>query len=103
MYPDKPVKIGDTWTSTVTADDKKGTVAGTTTYKVDSLEKIGSHDTVKIKVTYKETAGDSPASTDGFVWIDTKDGSMVKATSTWTNVPMSGMTIGGTFTLERAD
>lgn len=103
IYPDKPVKVGDTWTSSVTADSKKGTVAGTTNYKVDSLEKIGSHDTAKIKVTYKETSGDSPASSDGYVWIDTKDGSMVKAVSTWSNVPMGPMPVGGTITLERQD
>jgi hypothetical protein len=104
VYPDKPVKVGDTWTSTVTADAKKGTVAATATYVVDSTEKIGSHDTVKIKVNYKETSGDAPATSDGFVWIDTKDGSMVKGVSTWANVPAAaGMSLGGTFTLERVD
>ncbi len=103
VYPDKPVKVGDTWTSSVTADEKKGTVAATTNYKVDSLEKIGTHDTAKIKVTFKESGGSDPASADGFVWIDVKDGSMVKGVSTWANVPMGPAAINGTFTVERVD
>lgn len=103
IYPDKPVKVGDEWTSTVVADSKKGTVAATATYKVDSLEKVGSHDTAKIKVSYKETEGATPATSEGYEWVDIKDGSMVKDTSTWTNVPISGMPINGTVTVERVD
>ena len=103
IYPDKPVNVGDEWTYNVTADDKKGIVAATANYKVDSLEKIGSHDCVKIKLTYKETSGSQPASSDGFVWVDTKDGSLVKKTATWTDVPIGGMPVSGSVTVERVD
>jgi len=103
VYPDKAVKVGDTWTYKVQPDDKKGLVAATADYKVDSTEKIGTHDTFKIKLTYKED-GASGAESDGYVWIDTTDGSMVKSTSTWTNVPLGpGGGVNGTVTVERAD
>lgn len=103
IYPTTPVKTGDTWTSSVTADAKTGAVASTTTYSVDSFEKIGSHDTVKVKFTSKETAGDTPASSDGFVWLDVKDGTQVKVQVTWSNVPMMGNPISGKVTMERID
>jgi hypothetical protein len=103
VYPDKPVNVGDEWTSTVTADSKKGTVAATCTYKVDSLEKIGTHDTAKIKVSYKETEGTDPAASDGFVWLDTKDSSMVKAESNWTNAPSPQGPVSAKVTIERVD
>jgi hypothetical protein len=101
VYPPKPVSVGDTWTSSVTADPVKGTVAATTDYKVDSMEKIGTRDTAKIKVTFKETEGATPASSDGFVWIDIKDGSMVKTITAWTNAPSAQGPIDATITIER--
>jgi hypothetical protein len=103
IYPDKPVSVGDEWSHTVAADDKKGIVAASAQYKVDSMEKIGDHDTAKVKVTYKETAGDSPASSDGYVWVDVKDGSIVKKETTWTNVPLGPMPVNGKVKLERVD
>ena len=103
VYPTNAIKTGDTWTSSVTADSKTGAVASTTTYTVDSFEKIGSHDTVKIKFTSKETEGDAPATSDGFVWLDTKDGTQVKVQVAWTNVPMMGNPISGKVSMERID
>lgn len=103
IYPDKAVNVGDTWSYTLKADDKKGIVAAQAEYKVDSLEKIGTRDTVKIKQTYKETAGSTPASSDGFVWLDTKDGTVVKKEMTWTDVPLGPTPINGKITVERVD
>ena len=103
VYPDKPVSVGDTWQSKVAADTKKGTVAATCDYKVDSLEKVGSHDTAKIKVSYKETEGSDPASSEGFVWLDTKDSAVVKSEANWTNVPSQQGPISAKISLSRVD
>lgn len=102
-YPTTAVKVGDEWTSTVKADEKTGVVAAKRTFKVDSLEKVGDHDTAKIKSTYTETEGSSPASADGYVWVDTKDGSIVKSESDWKNVPVGpgGASADGKVTMER--
>ena len=102
VFPDKPVKVGDEWTYKVKADDKKGAVAATATYKVESTEKVGTHDTLKIKNSYKED-GTDPASSEGFYWIDVKDGSLVKSTQTWTNVPIGPVVASGTITMESVD
>ena len=103
VYPDKPVNVGDSWQSKVVADPKKGTVAATCDYKVDSLEKVGNHDTAKIKVSYKETEGSDPASSDGFVWLDTKDGAVVKSEANWANVPSQQGPISAKITVSRAE
>jgi hypothetical protein len=102
VYPPKRVSVGDTWTSTVTADPKRGTVAATAKFEVDSIEKIGGRETAKVMVDYKETEGAEPASSAGFVWIDTSDGSMVKSETNWTNAPSAQGPIDGTIMLERA-
>lgn len=102
-YPTTAVKVGDEWTSTIKADPKTGVLAAKRTYKVEAFEKVGDHDTAKIKGTYTETEGSTPASADGHIWIDTKDGSVVKTESTWTNVPVGpgGAAANGTVTMER--
>ena len=80
------VKIGDTWTIDVAADDR-GTVAATGSYKIEATEKVGEIDTWRISGTFKETSGDKPASIDAIYWVDPKDGSIVKMTGNLTNAP----------------
>lgn len=89
-FPDKTVKVGDEWTVAIPADAKTGAVAATASYKVEGAERIGERDTIKVKSTVKETEGAEAASSDGFVWIDTKDGNMVKAEAAWVNAPFPG-------------
>lgn len=101
VYPSTKVKIGDEWTSIVLSDKRVGKVAATGNYKVDSLEQVGRRQTAKVRVTYKETEGMAPASSEGFVWIDTSDGSMVRTETTWMNAPTPQGPIGATITVER--
>jgi hypothetical protein len=103
VYPADPLKIGDTWTSSIASDSKTGAVAAKTTYAVEKFEKVGNHETVKVKFTSKETEGSDPASSDGFVWLDVKDGTQIKVQVTWSNVPMMGNPIAGKVTMERID
>ncbi|MEA2554498.1 MAG: hypothetical protein QOJ65_2674 [Fimbriimonadaceae bacterium] len=103
IYPGNPIKVGDEWTSTVAADTKNGSVAGKATYKFEALEKVGDKDTAKIKVSYTETEGSTPASAEGYTWVDLKDGLPVKSETKWTNAPIgpSGSLINGTVTITR--
>jgi hypothetical protein len=103
VLPDKAVNVGDEWTSTVAADEKKGTVAATASYKLEALEKVGSRDTAKVKVLFTETGGTDPASSEGYAWIDVTNGSIVKSNMTWKNVPIQGMAVNGTITMDRID
>ncbi|MBI1757137.1 MAG: hypothetical protein HYR64_08540 [Fimbriimonas ginsengisoli] len=88
--PDSPVKVGDSWTYKGAADAKAGVVAFTADYKVLAAEKVGDLDTIKLKCTIKETEGAEPASSDGTVWVEAKNFSMVKVETTWTNMPVPG-------------
>jgi len=75
----------------VKEDKKTGVVPAKGEFKLVAEEKLGAHDALKIKATVKETSGDNPAASDGFVWIDKKDGSMLKTEVKWTNAPVPGV------------
>jgi len=86
----KAVNVGDTWTADIKADAATGAVAGKAEYKLLGEEKVGTFDTLKIKVNVKESTGDAPGSVDGTYWINKVDGSMVKSDVKWINVPLPG-------------
>lgn len=90
IAPEKPVKVGDKWTQETKADAKTGLAAAKADYEVLGAEKVGSYDTVKLKFSYKETEGSEPSSSEGTVWINVKDGSLVKADATVKNAPLPG-------------
>jgi hypothetical protein len=101
--PGKEQQVGDSWTFDVKANKDTGAVDAKAEYKLIGEEKVGKFDTLKIKVTIKELTGDTPASSDGFVWIDKTDGSEVKTEAKWTNAPVPGapMPVNGTVKIER--
>lgn len=101
--PEAPVKVGDKWSYEVKADSKTGAVAGKADYEVLAAEKVGDRDTVKIKWTYKETEGADAASSEGTVWMDAKDGAVVKASGSFTKAPIPGAPgpVDMKFTMER--
>lgn len=88
---DKPVKVGDTWTTEIKKDEKTGAVDAKGSYKVEAEEKVGSHECFKVKYTTKEVEGGEAAATcDATSWISKKDGSIVKSEGLWKNVPFPG-------------
>ena len=89
-YPANAVKVGDEWSVDIAKDESKGIEAAKMTIKVEGNETVGSWNTVKIKMTAKESAGDTPATADGFVWIDIPTGAIVKSETNWTNAPLPG-------------
>jgi hypothetical protein len=87
-FPSDKVKAGEGWERKIEANDKKGIVEATASYKLTGTEKIDDWDTLKIDVTYRETKGEKPISCSATIWIDTKDGSLVKANFTVENAPL---------------
>jgi hypothetical protein len=91
VISDKPVKVGDTWTTESKKDDKTGALAVKGTYKVDGEEKVGQFETLRIKFVNKEVEGGEAApSHDATAWVDKKDGSIVKSEGVWKNFPFPG-------------
>lgn len=87
-FPEGPVKAGDKWTYEIKADKKTGIVSGKHEYEVVGPDKVGARECLKVKHSYKETEGGEPASSTGTVWIDLKDGSMVKLEASQQKVPV---------------
>lgn len=101
---DKPVKVGDTWTTEIKKDEKTGAAAAKGTYKVEAEEKIGDYECYKVKYSTKEVdGGEAAAVSESTSWISKKDGSMVKSEGTWKNMPFPGapMPINAKFTMTR--
>ncbi len=88
--PDAAVKTGDAWSYKIAANSKTGVVAANADYKILGDEKIDTKDTIKISVKVKETEGSDPASNEGTIWVDSKDYSIVKSDTQWTNAPIPG-------------
>jgi hypothetical protein len=107
IEPGKMVNIGDKWTHEIKSDTKTGVAAATAEYTLVAEEKVGNYDTLKVKAVVKETEGSEPASSEGFVWLDKKDGSTVKAETKWNKAPFPGpagpMILDATIKLNRID
>lgn len=101
--PDSPVKVGDRWTFDVKGDSKTGAVAGKAEFELLGIERVGVYESAKIRWTYQETEGATPASSEGTVWIDVKDGSLVKSEGKLKNAPLrdAPRPVDFSFTTER--
>ena len=103
LTPEKPVKIGDSWsykTDAVANKWKKTQVD----FKVEGVEKIGTFDCVKVSFTGKELeGGDEAAAEKGNLWLSKSDFSLVKREAKVTNLPLPGspITLNGTIKFER--
>lgn len=75
--PDKPIQVGDKW-SAVLKHPNKESFPVKADYEAIAVETIGKWETLKVKITTKETEGESPASAEGFIWIITSDGLSAK-------------------------
>ena len=101
--PDQAFKIGDKFNWDVKPTDKNGNTKGSGTVEVVGKEMVGSWESIKLKVMFKEGVGSEPAEVTGFVWQSTKDGSMVKFEGEYKNAPFPGAPgpINAKFKLER--
>lgn len=100
--PANPVKAGDTWKVEIKAEPKNGDVAAVMEHTFVAVEKVGTFDAAKIKVVSKETAG-GEASGEATIWVDVKDGSVLKAEGRMNKAPFPGapFPIDATYKLTR--
>jgi hypothetical protein len=88
--PEKPVAVDGTWAHESKADQKKGLPARKTEYKAAAVEKVQDQEAVKVEFKYKETEGDTPATSEGTHWISVKDGALLKSEAKLKNAPVPG-------------
>lgn len=103
--PDKDQKIGDSWTMDLKSDTQNGSVPVHGLFRLESAEKIGKYDTLKISADIRETAGLDAGSSASTFWIDQNNGSIVKYQSKYTNVAFPGnpRPLSGTYNEARVD
>ena len=89
VYPDPPVKPGDTWKRTVKADSAHGLRAAEATYRYEGIESVGTRKAHKVTVTYRETEGADPVSARGTEWLSVEDGGVVQSRYTVQNGPFA--------------
>ena len=100
--PAFPLEKDKTWTWEIFPNPKVGIQKATIDYKVLGEETVAGIATWKVSRAIKETEGDSPATGDGTVWINKRDGTLVKQVDVWKNAPIPNAQspVDGTFTLE---
>lgn len=79
MYPDKPVKVGDTWTTKITTDNERtGPIEHTYQCKVKSVEQHGdaTHVTISYTAESKRTSAEPPPPGPQGVTFDFQSASM---------------------------
>lgn len=92
VLPDKPVKPGETYSVQFPARADRTTPAATVTYTVEQLPKdrVDGFDTIVLDEKYTESTGTYPATSEGRVWINPADGTVVKLDENWRNAPLMG-------------
>lgn len=103
LSPETPVRIGDRWIRDIKADSKTGAVGCRAEYELLSVDKVGPYEAAKIKWSIKETEGQEPGSGEGTIWIDVKDGSLVRSEGKLKNAPLrdAPRPVDFSFTTER--
>ncbi len=86
VFPDKDVKVGDSWSIKREADSGKGLFARETTYTYEGSEMVGKWNCHKIKVAFKEVGAPTNMEVAGTVWVSVEDGSPVKGSYKMKNV-----------------
>lgn len=89
VYPDRPVKTGDTWKQTFTADAARGLRASEATYRYEGVETVGKWKAHKVAVTYRETEGEQPMSLRGHEWLSVEDGVSIQVRYNVRNAPFT--------------
>ena len=87
--PTAEVKKGDKWERVVAKNVDTGVFEAKATYTYADDEKVGDADTIRAEFEYVEVAGD-PARSQGKVWLDKRDGTVVKLETNWTSAPIPG-------------
>jgi hypothetical protein len=82
--PEKPVKLGESWTSQIKGSGKARPVK--IAYTATNVQKLGLATTVKVTFAYSETEGAKPVTAHGFFILDAGDGSLHRVDATVSNL-----------------
>lgn len=98
-YPEEDVKVGSKWEIKVDGKESRKTVDTKHSFEVLGKATVGGIETAKIKFYATEAKGSAPAEMSGTIWVDLKTGDLVKQEATFKGVPLSGMAVDGSFSM----
>lgn len=87
VVPDTPVKIGSKWEQEIKGSARTDNIGGKASYSVVATERVAGIETFVIEMKFVETSGEAPATAEGRIWVDVRDGSLVKLSATLRNAP----------------
>jgi hypothetical protein len=105
VLPDKPVAKGDTWSATLPpkADLKTpGASINYTSLGMDTVP-IAGIQVLRVDEKFAENSQSDRATSTGTIWVDPRDGSVVKMEEVWRNAPILGVStlVNGNISYER--
>jgi hypothetical protein len=80
--PEKPMKVGETWSREVKEDKEFDLFAAKAEYKILEVVKVADVECLKISAKFTQTGGSKPAKGEGTLWIEIADFSPVKVEGT---------------------
>lgn len=86
VYPDKPMKVGDTWTRETNAKSFLKVPAAKTVFTYLGKEKTDFGEAYKVKLDFKEIEGSMPMTISGTMWLSVEDGNQIKSEIKGSNV-----------------
>jgi hypothetical protein len=99
FYPEKAVKAGDKWETTIAADKDLGTRELTIKYEMVEVKDWKGKKVAVLKVDHTES-GEMPISVSGTVAVEIKTGMPMMMDLAFKNMPQMGMTFDGTWKTE---
>lgn len=87
--PKEPIVKGDKWERSIAKNVETGVFDAKASYTYEDDEMVEDVETIRVLFEYAEIAGD-PARSDGKVWLDKRDGSVIKLETNWTSAPIPG-------------
>lgn len=105
ILPDKPVNKGDTWTANLPGKPERKTPGASVIYTSDGIDPtpVDGVSALKIEEKYAENSQGIHATKSGTIWVDPKDGTVVKVDEQWRNAPILGLStlVNGHVSYER--
>lgn len=86
LYPNRDVKVGESWTRTRPGNKDKGVPASKTTFTFLGTESADGAQALKVRIAFTETEGSTPMTFDGTAWLAAANGDLLKLEGLMKNV-----------------
>lgn len=86
LYPNRDVKVGESWTRTRPGNKDKVVPASKTTFTFLGTESLDGVQALKVRMAFTETEGSTPMTFDATTWLSPANGDLLKLEGSMKNV-----------------